>query len=161
LTDDGSCYLDPFTSGQIKHFSSSEIEEVKRKYKLDVDYIVACPSSNYFMKASLFNVALESYGSDNDLIIYLDDDQHLLSAESVSLFRKRCIDEYNFIVRRLAQKNGHLFKYTNDYVQGTTFATTYNLIRDVGFFNEQVKSWGLGDDEDLFWRIYCKYREKE
>jgi hypothetical protein len=29
----------------------------------------------------------------------------------------------------------------------------------MGFYGEYVKEWGLGDDEDIFWRLYEGYRD--
>jgi len=159
LTDDGSGYLSHYGKKYIRELTSKEVREVNRKHHLNVDHIFAYPRSNQFMKASLFNAAIKKYGRSHDLIVFMDDDQHFLSPDAFQRFARAEREGYNFITGRLATKEGTLYSFRTPYVQGTTYAVTPDILEGVGLFNKKVEDWGLGDDEDMFWKVYCAYCE--
>lgn len=157
LTDDGSHYLRQYSSDTIRELTSNEVDEIKKLKKIDVDKIITCPSSRYFMKGDLFNCVTKRYGSSYDLVIFMDDDQHFINDKAAQKFVDGFKKGYNFIVGRLSQKDGTLFSFNSHYVQGTTYAVTPALLAKVDYFSPEIKDWGLGDDEDIFWKIYQEW----
>ena len=160
LTDDGSAFIKHYSSQEIGYLTNSQLEKVKETYQLNVDEIVAVAESEFYQKAELWNFYLFHQGSNYDLIIFLDDDHNFVKNDSLRKFIQHYQEGYNFIVGRLYHPvdGFRIFDY-DTRVQGTTFAFTWNALKNIGFFSASVKNWGCGEDSDIFWRAYLGHKD--
>ncbi|MGA1868172.1 MAG: hypothetical protein ACMUJM_06450 [bacterium] len=158
LSDDGSEYLENLAESQIKIISGNYLKHVRNIHSLDIDSLVLVGKSNHYNKGELFNYYLRQEGNNYDLIIFLDDDNPFVYTHSLKKFIFHFKNGYNFILGRLSSAQGTLRSFYDNKVQGTTFALTYNALKDIDFFGDRIKLWGCGEDSDIFWRIYSGYK---
>lgn len=155
ISDDGSDYLKKYIKNNtgIDFLPEDKLDTIKQKYDIEVDELICAPASDYFRKAELFNFYLKTKGSLFDLIIFLDDDHNFVREDSLEKFIKHYKTGYNFIVGNLYHPVHRLYDIDST-CQGTTYAMTYKALKRIGFFSNQVKDWGFGEDADIFYKAY-------
>jgi len=154
LSDDGSPYLGPRGSGDLRILSPEETAAVRKEHKLDVDDIVRNESPGGFRKADLYNHYIRTRGDAFDVFFFLDDDHTFFDERSLARVVAHVENGFNFVVGRLCNRNLYFRSYLDNHVQGTTFAMSRDLFLLINGFSEHVRSWGCGFDADLFWRLY-------
>lgn len=159
LSDDGSDYLRSHCRDSISILESNELDQIRSSYGLDVSDVVLSPPSPYYLKADLFNHYLRAKGKHYDCLFFLDDDHPFVTEDCLLRAVQHFTAGYELIVGRLCDPNGYYRSYNDRRVQGTTFAVSYNVLASIGFFSDQVKVWGCGEDSDIFWKLY-KYSQE-
>jgi len=96
--------------------------------------------------------------SDNNQLLFLDDDNYFISDNSTDnvliLF-----NEYDFIVGQIKDNNGRLRQFSSHRVQGTTIAIKKDILLSIGGFGEWTEEFSCGIDSDLWIKIYNYFNE--
>ena len=112
---------------------------------------------NCMSKARVVNQAVKL--STSDYLCFLDDDNYLISDNSIgniiNLFKN-----YNLIIGQIKDNNGKYRFYTSHRVQGTTIAAKKNIIEDIDGFGEWTEEFSCGVDSDLWIKLF-KYFNKD
>ena len=112
---------------------------------------------NCMSKARVVNQAVEL--SSSDYLCFLDDDNYLISNNSIeniiNLFKN-----YNLIIGQIKDNNGKYRKYSSYRVQGTTIAVKKDIIESINGFGEWTEEFSCGVDSDLWIKLF-KYFNKD
>ena len=155
LCDDGSDYLAKYATDKITLFGDKELNSINELISLDLKYLALISNSVYYNKGALFNFVLQRIGKDYDIIFVLDDDHPFFYNDSLERVIKHFKRGFNFVVGRLYFPKEDKFRcYYDNAVQGTTFAISYDLLKKVDFWSDNVKEWGCGEDSEIFWKVY-------
>lgn len=159
VVDDGSCWSESLLSenDDIKIFKKEEIIKEPLLNDLEIDWYVVKKRDKHFNKPILCNIAIKLTQSED--IIFLDDDHVFLKKNCLSLFKKY-LNKYKFVLGRIKCNDGIYHLYPDRRVQGTNFGIKRQLLTKIGCFEEKSSHWGMGEDSDLFYKVYLEL-EKE
>jgi len=123
---------------------------------LDIDLLIMKKRDSFYSKAKLWNLGTSL--SKYEHLIFLDDDHPFSNRKSLEMY-KNYFQDYKFIVGRLQDPSGLYRLYRHFTVQGTNFGIEKQLLIDVGGFGEYTSQWGMGEDSDIFFKIF-QYAQK-
>lgn len=160
LSDDGSDYLATYASDKMKLISQNKtLDEINKKFNLNIDHLVLIAENNKYLKADLFNYFFKHNTTKYDLVVILDDDHPFIFKDTLTRLYNHHRKGYNFIVGRIVNPNKKFRSYLDNTVQGSTFILSGQLLKDINYFGERVKIWGCGEDTEAFWRVYLQYKK--
>ncbi|MFH1727663.1 MAG: glycosyltransferase family 2 protein [Pseudomonadota bacterium] len=159
VSDDGSFWSKTLNKSgdELTIYTRNSIENETLLKDLDIDYYLVTPFSKKYKKAMLWNQALNLVSSED--IIFLDDDHAFKRNDSLTLYKKY-FQDYEFVVGRIQEANNIYRIFSDPWVQGSNFGLKKKIIKDVGGFGEYTSNWGAGEDVDIFWKVYLKFKKK-
>ena len=111
---------------------------------------------NCMSKARVVNQAVKL--SNSDYLCFLDDDNYLISDNSIeniiNLFKN-----YNLIIGQVKDNNREFRFYSSHRVQGTTIAVKKNIIENIDGFGEWTEEFSCGVDSDLWIKLFTYFNE--
>jgi len=111
--------------------------------------IIPCMS-----KARVANYAVKE--SNSDKLLFLDDDNHFISENSIeNLFK--LFKKYDIIIGQIKDNNGRLREFTSSRVQGTTIALSKSIFSAINGFGEWTEKFSCGIDSDFWIKMYQYY----
>lgn len=155
LCDDGSNWSKELQiSGDINILNKPFINNKLRE--LDIDIYLALPDVNLYRGIKLKRKAFEL--AKFNKIIVLDDDHPLISKESLARF-DYFLNNYKYVRGRVIGPRGLPQLYLSKNAQGTTYGLTKDSYNEVGGFGTYLDDNGIGEDNDILWKMYCKYKD--
>ncbi len=153
IVDDGSIWSEKILNPgeDLIILNKLQIKEQPLLNDMNIDYYILKRRNNYFNKPLLCNKALEIV--KNEYIIFLDDDHSFASINALTLYREY-FKKYDFVIGRIKRWDGIYHLYPDRRVQGTNFGIKKQLIQKIGAFEPKSSHWGLGEDSDLFYKIF-------
>lgn len=153
ISDDGSEWSQPLLSPNENQrvLSRSDIEGEVLLRDLDVNWYMVGKRSGNYKKAFLWDSVVEFTQHNN--LVFLDDDHPFKKKNALTLY-EMCFEKYQFIIGRIKNPSGNYRLYRGKTVQGSNFGIKRALLSTVGGFGEYSSAWGMGEDSDIFWKVY-------
>ena len=167
IADDGSHYSNSIVENYSKKIDieddirsiytieneklSSFLEHQSINYEFIKGWVYLPKLIKCMSKSRVLNYA--SILSNNDYLLFLDDDNYFTSNNSVNNILD-LFSDYDFIAGQIKDNNGRLRQFSSNRVQGTTIAMKKKILFDIKGFGEWTEEYSCGIDSDLWIKLY-------
>ena len=174
IADDGSLYSNEIMNNYSKKIDinndirsvyilkNKELNLFLKKHSINYDFIkgwIYLPKLVKCMaKSRVLNYATAI--SNNDYLLFLDDDNYFISKNSTNSLLE-LFNDYDFIVGQIKDNGGRYRKFSSNRVQGTTIAIKKEILLAIKGFSEWTEKYSCGIDSDLWIKIYNYFKKNK